>query len=104
MQITDGADLQNIVLNAPIGICILDAATLTAELVNQHFLEVAGKSYDEIFGKFYWDSFAEVRPYYEDALNKVVQNGEAYYANEVELMLIRHGKEERVFVTFVYSP
>jgi PAS domain S-box-containing protein len=104
MQITNGDDLHNIVLNAPIGICILDAATLTSEIVNDKFLEVAGKPYDAIFGKFYWDSFAEARPYYEAALNRVVQDGKPYYANEVELMLIRHGKEETIFVTFVYYP
>jgi len=104
MQITSGQDLHNIVLNAPIGICILDAATLVSEIVNNKFLEVAGKPYDAIAGKFYWDSFAEARPYYEVALNSVVEDGKPYYANEVELMLIRHGKEEMVFVTFVYSP
>ncbi len=104
MQITNGEDLHNIVLNAPIGICILDAATLTSEIVNDKFLEVAGKPYDAIAGKFYWDSFAEARPYYEAALNSVVEDGEPYYADEVELMLIRHGKEEMIFVTFVYSP
>ncbi len=104
MQITTSDDLHDIVLNAPIGICILDAATLTSEIVNDKFLEVAGKPYDAIFGKFYWDSFAEARPYYEAALNRVVQDGKPYYANEVELMLIRHGKEETIFVTFVYSP
>jgi len=104
MQITSGEDLHNIVLNAPIGICILDAATLKGEIVNDKFLEVAGKPYDAIAGKFYWDAFAEARQYYEYALSGVVESGEPYYANEVELMLIRHGKEEIVFVTFVYSP
>jgi PAS domain S-box-containing protein len=104
MQLTTDGDLHNIVLTAPIGICILDAATLVSEIVNDKFLEVAGKPYDAIAGKFYWDSFAEARPYYEAALNDVVQNGAPYYANEIELMLIRHGKEEMVFVTFVYSP
>ena len=91
-------------LNAPIGICILDAGTLTAEIVNDKFLEVAGKPYEAIFGQFYWDAFAEARVYYEAALSGVVQTGEAYYADEVELMLVRHGKEEMIFVTFVYSP
>jgi len=104
MQLTNGEDLRKAVLNAPIGICILDAATLTAEIVNDKFLEVAGKPYGEIHGQFYWDAFAEARQYYEAALNGVVQSGEAYHADEVELMLIRHGREEMVFVTFVYSP
>lgn len=75
-----------------------------AEIVNDKFLEVAGKPYEAIFGRFYWDAFAEARSYYEAALAEVVQTGEAYYADEVELMLIRHGREETIFVTFVYSP
>jgi hypothetical protein len=104
MQLTDGKDLRNTVLNAPIGICLLDAATLVAEIVNDKFLEVAGKPYGAIFGQFYWDAFAEARPYYEAALTGVVQTGEAYYADEVELMLIRQGREEMIFVTFVYAP
>ena len=104
MQLTNADDLRNTVLNAPIGICLLDAATLVAEVVNDKFVEVAGKPYENIFGKFYWDAFAEARPYYEAALSGVVYTGEPYYADEVELMLIRHGREEMIFVTFVYAP
>ena len=104
MQQTDGEDIPHIIENAPIGICLLNAKTLIAENVNDKFLEVAGKSYKAIFGQFYWDAFAEARPYYEAALADVVQTGEAYYADEVELMLIRHGREEIIFVAFVYAP
>lgn len=104
MQLTDGEDLHNAVLHAPIGICILNADSFVAEIVNKKFVEVAGKPYETIFGQFYWDAFAEARPYYEEALAGVVKTGEAYYANEVELMLIRHDREEKIFVTFVYAP
>ncbi|MDB5124298.1 MAG: domain S-box protein, partial [Mucilaginibacter sp.] len=104
MQLNYAENLHNTVLNAPIGICILNADTLVAEIVNDKFLEVAGKPYEAIFNQFYWDAFAEARPYYENALKNVVATGEAYYANEVELMLIRHGREEMIFVTFVYAP
>ncbi|HEX8377590.1 MAG TPA: PAS domain-containing protein, partial [Pedobacter sp.] len=104
MQLNIGQDLHNTVLHAPIGVCILNADTLTAEIVNDKFIEVAGKPYEAIFGRFFWDAFAETRPYYEEALANVVTTGEAYYADEVELMLIRHGQEEMIFVTFVYAP
>ncbi|MDB5135570.1 MAG: hypothetical protein JWP37_2173 [Mucilaginibacter sp.] len=104
MQLTNDENLINTVLHAPIGVCILDAKTLVGEIVNEKFLEVAGKSREAILGRFYWDAFAEARPYYESALTQVVETGEPYYANEVELMLIRHGKEEWIFVTFVYAP
>src|ERR1700712_5486734 len=103
MQLTDGENLHNMVLHAPIGICVLNAGTLVAEIVNDKFLEVAGKPKEAISGQFYWDAFAEARPYYETALAGVVKTGEAYYADEVELMLIRHGREENIYVTFVYA-
>jgi hypothetical protein len=70
MLFADGENLHSTVLDAPIGICILNADTLVAEIVNNKFLEVAGKSYETIFGQFYWDAFAEARPYYEPALGK----------------------------------
>lgn len=103
MQLTDGENLHHAVLYAPIGICILDADTLVTELVNDKFLEVAGKPFEAVFGKFYWDAFAEARSAYETALARVVKTGVDYHANEVELMLIRHGREEMIFVTFVYA-
>jgi len=97
-------NLHSLELQAPIGICVLDADILINEIVNDSFIEIAGKPYEQIVGKFYWDTFAEAQSYYEEALNKVVKDGEPFYANEVELMLIRQGKEEHIYVTFVYAP
>ena len=97
-------NIRNMILDAPIGICVLDASTLISETVNDSFIEVAGKPYEAIAGKFYWDVFTEAKPYYEAALEKVVKNGIPFYANEVELTLVRHGIKENVFVTFVYAP
>ncbi|UOE50939.1 PAS domain-containing protein [Mucilaginibacter sp. SMC90] len=104
MHPTEFQNLQNMVLQAPIGICLLDAKTMVTELLNDKFLEVAGKPREAIIGKFYWEPFAEVRELYEDALKNVALTGEAYHANEVEMVLIRHGSEEQVVVTFVYNP
>ncbi|WP_428331680.1 PAS domain-containing sensor histidine kinase [Mucilaginibacter sp.] len=104
MQFTNGENLKHAVRNAPIGICILDAKNLVAELVNDKFLQVAGKTYESIIGKYYWDAFEEVRNIYEYALNDVVQTGQPYYADEVELSLVRNNQEEVIFVTFVYAP
>jgi PAS domain S-box-containing protein len=104
-QIRDSElDLRNIVLTAPIGICILDAASLVVEIVNDSFIEVAGKPREAIAGKHYWEPFAEARPYYESALAGVAREGKTFIADEVGLMLIRHGKEEWIYVSFVYSP
>lgn len=97
-------NIRSMVLQSPIGICVIDANTLVSEIVNDSFIEIAGKAYGEIAGKHYWDTFAEARPYYESALKGVIEEGESFFANEVEMMLVRHGKEEIIYVTFVYAP
>lgn len=104
MHFTDDQNLFETISSAPIGICLLDADTLHAEIVNDKFLEIAGKPRESIIGKWYWEPFAEARSYYEDALATVAKSGEPFNANEVELMLIRNGREENIFVTFIYSP
>ncbi|GAB3047374.1 PAS domain-containing protein [Spirosoma pulveris] len=96
--------LRNLVLRAPIGISILNGADLVIELVNDTFVEIAGKPYDQLVGHHYWIPFAEAAPYYSEALTRVLEEGEPFSINEVELPLIRHGKEETVYVTFVYMP
>jgi PAS domain S-box-containing protein len=96
--------LRELVLTAPIGICVLDAPSLVAETVNASFLEIAGKPEESIIGHYYWDSFAEAAAYYAPALQQVLEKGESFYASEVALMLIRHGKPEDIYVTFVYTP
>jgi PAS domain S-box-containing protein len=101
---TSEQNLRSMVLQAPIGICVMDATSLVSEIVNDRFVEIAGKPYEDIAGKHYWDTFAEAKPYYEEALHKVVKEGIPFSVNEVELMLIRHGKEENIYVTFVYAP
>lgn len=97
-------DIDTLISGAPVGICIMDARTLISETTNESFLKVAGKSREQIVGRYYWDSFAEAAPFYETALSEVVSTGTSFHATEVEVMLIRNGKEENIFVTFVYSP
>lgn len=97
-------NLRSMVSQSPIGICVLDAETLISEIVNDSFIEVAGKKHEEIAGKHYWEAFAEVRSDYEIPLQKVISEGEPFYANEVQMPLIRHGKKETIYVTFVYAP
>lgn len=104
MNIENQKELYLLVMNAPVGICVLDARTLVAEIVNDSFIEVAGKPREAILGHFYWDTFTEARQYYENILEGVISHGKPYSVNEAELMLIIHGMEETRYVTFVYAP
>ena len=48
MQIYNEHDLASTVLNAPIGICILNSSTLKADVVKDKFPEAVGKRRDSI--------------------------------------------------------
>jgi len=105
MQIINEYNLSYIVLNAPVGICIVDAATLVVEMVNVHFLKLTGKPEGEVLGKHYREVFPLDRLDQDDViLNKAVQEGRPYAGREREVPLVHNGEEETVMISFVYSP
>lgn len=95
---------KNIVLEAPIGICLIDAATLITENVNDRFVEIVGKERDEIDQKPYWETFAEAKDIYEKDLEHVIATGLPFSITGVEVFLLRNGISKPVFITFYYSP
>ncbi|RZM25378.1 MAG: PAS domain S-box protein [Pedobacter sp.] len=104
MNLNDSPILKTIVDSAPIGICILNADSFIVDMLNDKFLEIAGKPKEAILGKWYWEPFAEAKAYYEEAMAGVIITKKTFHADEVRLMLIRNGKEEWIHVTFVYAP
>ena len=97
-------NIRNMVLEAPIGICLLDASTLNCEISNESFLTIANKKNDEIVGKYYWEVFPDLKKRYQHSLEKVVKDGLPFYANEVSLKIKKGENEELIYVTFVFSP
>lgn len=104
MNLENQQELYELVMNAPVGICVLDAQTLAAEIVNDSFTQLAGKSRDAILGNYYWDTFPEVRRSYEAAMAGVAAGGQPYRANESERTVIRNGEQQTIYIAFVYNP
>jgi PAS domain S-box-containing protein len=97
-------NIRNMVLQAPVGMCIVEGDPLYVVEVNDSFLEILGKSRGELKERPYWEVNAEVAAYYKPITDWVLATGKTYHAKEHELMLIRHGIEELVHVDFVYEP
>lgn len=70
---------KNMVLEAPIGICVIDAKTLTIENVNDRFIEIVGQEREEIYQQPYWNTFSEAKVIYENELEKVIATGSSFY-------------------------
>ncbi len=96
--------LYNMVAQAPVGICIIKVDNLIVEVVNDSYLEVVGRTRSQIEGRSIWDSVPEAAESYRPVLDSVIESGKTFYAKEHEILLVRNGKEEKVFIDFVYDP
>ena len=96
--------MRSIVLNAPVGICIVDGNPLRAEVVNDIFLELAGKTREEMLANAYWEVFPEIKENYSTFLESAAFAGTPFRGREQELSLIRYGVKETRYIDFVIEP
>lgn len=97
-------NIRNIVLQSPVGMCIVQGEPLFVREVNNSFLEIIGKSREALRSKPYWEVNAEAAHLYKPITDQVLATGVTYQANEHAIPLIRNGIEELVHVDFVYEP
>jgi two-component system sensor histidine kinase VicK len=95
---------RNLVLQAPVGICMIKGDPFYVQVVNDSFLELAGKNRSDFNHQSYWEAIPEAAAIYEPIARNVVATGQTYYANEHKIMLRRNGVEEMVYANFVYEP
>ena len=98
------SDLRNLILKAPIGIGIVAGEPLMLDTVNDAFLELVGKPRSAFEQLPFWEVLSETASHYAPILQEVFRTGQTYRAEEHEVMLIRNGREEMVYLTFVYEP
>jgi PAS domain S-box-containing protein len=95
---------RSLIIQAPVAICVIRATDLMVLEVNDSYLELVGKKRREIENHTIWDAVAEAADSYAPVMQQVVNSGIAFHAREHEVILIRNGKEERLFIDFVYEP
>ncbi|MCW3111415.1 MAG: domain S-box protein, partial [Segetibacter sp.] len=94
----------NLFMQAPVGICILKGENFVIELANEPVLQIWGKS-ASIIGKPVLEALPEIEGQgYVEILNEVKNTGQSFYANENVVFLDREGRNEKVYVNFVYQP
>ena len=97
-------NFRNMVMQAPVGICIVKGRNVKVELVNNLFLELVGRKREEMEQRPYWDVLKEAAEYYSPILQNVFDTGIPFSGTEHKVMLIRNGKNENVYISFVYEP
>ncbi len=97
--------LQNIITQAPVAMCVLRGPTYIVEVANERVLELWGKTSEQMMNKPIFEAMPDAAGQgFEDLLNNVYKTGIPFIANELPIDLIRKGKLERAFLNFVYEP
>jgi PAS domain S-box-containing protein len=95
---------RNLIRQAPVAICVIRAGDLMITEVNDGYLELVGKERSELEDRTIWDAVAEAAETYAPVMKQVIETGIAFNAREHEIIFIRKGIPETVFVDFVFEP
>jgi PAS domain S-box-containing protein len=97
-------NLRNIILHAPVAMCILKGADHVIEIANERMFELWGKEAGALLGKPLFEGLPEVKAQgFEQLLESVYNTGEAFKAYEVPVNLPRANGIQTVLVDFVYE-
>ncbi len=98
-------NFHNLVMQAPIGICILQGENFVVEMANDSYLEIVQRSRDFFIGKPIWDVIPEVKNQgFDEILGNVLKTGIRFEGKEYQAKINRQGREETIFIDFVYEP
>jgi PAS domain S-box-containing protein len=98
-------NFQNMILQAPVAMCVLKGPDHVVEIANDRMHELWGKPEKDMLGKPIFEGLPEAKEQgFEKLLYDVYTFGNRFIANERVVMLPRNGKIETTYINFVYEP
>jgi PAS domain S-box-containing protein len=98
-------NLRNIILQAPVAMCIFNGRDLVIEIANNSMFEFWGKSAEEVMNKPVFEAIPEARNQgFEEILNTIFKEGTQFSANEIPVNLLKNGAVKQLFVNLTYLP
>lgn len=98
-------NFRNIILQAPVAMCIMLGPQHVVEIANDAMIALWGKPTEAVMNKPVFVGLPDAREQgLEQLLDNVFNTGVRFVANEMPVNLIRHGKHETVYQNFVYEP
>ncbi|MGZ8506153.1 MAG: PAS domain-containing sensor histidine kinase [Bacteroidia bacterium] len=94
---------KTMIKNAPVAIAVFRGWDLIAEMANDAYLPLVGKTKEEFIGKPLFESLPETREILEPLAHNVMQTGIPFYGNEFEITLNRYGKNEVCYFNSIYE-
>lgn len=95
---------EHLVMEAPVAIAVFRGPDFIAEIVNDAYLPVVGKTREEFEGKPLFDSLPETRQVLEPLAREVVRTGKSFQTSEFQITLNRNGKDEVCYFNGIWEP
>jgi signal transduction histidine kinase len=97
-------NFKNMILQAPVAMCILMGPTHIVEVANEMMIELWGKPVHEVMHKPIFDGLPDARHQgLENLMDNVFNTGDTFKAYEWPVTLFRNGRFETVYQNFVYE-
>jgi PAS domain S-box-containing protein len=98
-------NFRNMVLQAPVAMCIMLGPDHVVEVANELMIELWGKPVEDVMNKPIFEGLPDAKEQgLEKLLADVYSTGLPFHANEMPVSLLRKGKLESVYQNFVYEP
>lgn len=97
-------NFKNMILQAPVAMCILMGPTHIVEVANEMMIELWGKPVHEVMHKPIFEGLPDARHQgLENLMDNVFNTGDTFKAYEWPVTLFRNGRFETVYQNFVYE-
>lgn len=98
-------NLRNMILQAPVAMCILTGPEHIIEIANDSMIELWGKPKNAVMNLPVFKALPDARGQgLEAVVHDVFVKGITFKADEMPVNLIRNGKQETIYQNFVYEP
>jgi PAS domain S-box-containing protein len=98
-------NLRRLFMQAPMGICILRGDEMFVELVNDAYLAIVQRPRAQLEYRPIWEGIPEVKNQgFDELLKKVMRTGEPFIGRDQQVQINRSGRDEIIYVDFVYEP
>jgi PAS domain S-box-containing protein len=98
------ANLKNVIMQAPVAMCILKGPNHVVEIANERMFQLWGRPPEVGMNRPVFDFLLDARGEgFEDLLNNVFKTGVTYSAYGAPVTLYRNGTAELTYIHFVYE-
>src|ERR1700694_836428 len=95
---------KDLVMHAPVAIAVFRGKDFVAELANNSYLPLIGKTMEQFVGKPLFEVLPETREVLEPLAKEVMATGKPLVSTAFEIALHRNGRPEKCFFNSVWEP